>query len=103
MQFASAIEADRRDAQPLLVNVGMAAIGEIGVMRGIDRRGDDAAVDEDWLAEHDVGQVRAGTGIGVVADEHITRLHLFDRVPLQDLRDDPDKAAEMHWDVLGLA
>ena len=81
----------------------MAAIGEIGVMRGIDRPGDDAAIDEDWLAEHDVGQVGAGTSIGVVADEDIARLHCLDRVPLQDFGYDPDKAAEMHRDVLGLA
>jgi len=103
LQLAGAVEADRRDAQPFLVDVGMAAIGEIGVVRGIDRPSDDAAVDKYRLAEHDVGQVGAGTGIGVVADEHVARLHRLDRVALQDLRDDPDKAAEMHRDVLGLA
>jgi hypothetical protein len=32
----------------------MAAIGEIGVVRGVDRPGDDPAIDEDGLAEHDV-------------------------------------------------
>jgi len=103
VQFAGAIEADRRNAQPLLVDVGMAAIGEIGVVRGVDRPGDNAALHKNRLAEHDVGQVGAGTGIGVVANEHIARLHLFDRVALQDFGDDPDKAAEMHRNVLGLA
>ena len=103
LQFAGAIEADRRDAQPFLIDVGVPAIGEIGVMRGIDRPGDDPAIDEDRLAEHDVGQVGAGAGIGVVADEHVARLHLLDRVALQNFRDDADEAAEMHRDVLGLA
>ncbi len=81
----------------------MAAIGEIGVVRGIDGPGDDPAIDEDRFAEHYVGQVGAGAGIGVVADEHIARLHRLDRVALQDLGYDADEAAEMHRDVLGLA
>jgi hypothetical protein len=55
LQFPGPIEADRRDAQTFLVDVGVAAIGKIGVVRGVDRPGDDAPVDENWLAEHDVG------------------------------------------------
>ena len=55
----------------------MAAIGEIGVMGGVDRPGDDAALDENRLAEHDVGEVGAGTGIGVVANEDIAWLASF--------------------------
>jgi hypothetical protein len=103
LQFAGAIESDRGDAQPFLVDVGVPAIGEIGMVRGIDRPGNDPAIDEDRLAEHDVGQVGAGPGIGVVADKHVARLHILDRVALQDLGDNPDEAAEMHRDVLGLA
>jgi hypothetical protein len=67
LQFARPIEVDRRDAQPLLVDMGVAAINEIGVMRSIDRPGDNAALDENRLAEDDIGQVCASTGIGVIA------------------------------------
>ena len=82
LQFAGAIEADRRDAQSFLVDMGMAAISEIRVMRGVDYPGDNMAVDENRLAEHDVGQVGARTCISVISNEHIARLHLFDRVAL---------------------
>jgi len=40
LQFAGAIEADRRDAQTFLVDVGVAAVGEIGVVRAIGRPGE---------------------------------------------------------------
>ena len=46
------------------------------------RPGDDPAIHKDRLAEHDVGQVGAGAGISVVANEHVARLHLLDRVAL---------------------
>ena len=55
LQFAGTIQTDRRDAQSLLVDMGMAAIGKIGVVRGIDRPGDDAALDKNRLPEHDIG------------------------------------------------
>ena len=73
LQLAGAVEPDRRDAQAFLVDVGVAAIGEIGVVRDIGRPGDERAVDEDRLGEHDVGQMRAAAGIGVVADEDVAR------------------------------
>jgi hypothetical protein len=47
--------------------------------------------------------VRAAARIGVVTNEYIARPHCLDRVALQDLRNYPDEAAEMHRDVLGLA
>ena len=51
----------------------MAAIDEVGVVRQVHRPGDDAAVDEDRLGQHDVGQVGAAALIGVVADEDVAR------------------------------
>ena len=103
LQLARPVEPDRRDAQAFLIDVGMAAIGEVGMMREIDGPGDDAAVDEDRLGEHDVRQMRAAARIGVVADEHVAGAHALDRVLLEDLRHDADEAAEMDRDVLGLA
>jgi hypothetical protein len=55
LQFAGAIQADRRYPQPFLVDVGVTTIGEIGVVRGIDRPRDNPAIDEDRLSEHDIG------------------------------------------------
>src|SRR5258708_4141793 len=81
----------------------MAALGTIGPARGGDPPGDDAAIDEDRLAEHDVGEMRAAAGVSVVADKDITGVHRLDRVPLQNFGNHADEAAEMHWDVLGLA
>ncbi len=103
LQLAFAVEPDRRDAQPLLVDVRMAAIGEVGVVREVHRPGDDAPLDEDRLGQHDVGQVRPAALVGVVADEHVARAHLLDRMALQDALDHADEAAEMDRDVLGLA
>ena len=103
LQFVAAIQPHRRDAQALLVDMRMAAIGEVGVVRQVDRPGDHAAVDEDRLGHDDVGQVRAAALIGVVADEHVARLHLLERMALHDVRQQADEAAEMHRDVLGLA
>ena len=89
--------------RPFLIDVRMAAIGEVRVMREIDRPGDDASFDEDRLGQHDVGQMRAAARIGVVADEDVAGTHVGDRVLLEDLRHDADEAAEMDRDVLGLA
>ena len=55
LQFAAAIETNRRDAQPFLIDMGVAAIGEIGVVGEVDRPGDDGAGVEDGLGQHDVG------------------------------------------------
>ena len=103
LQFAGAIEPDRRDAQALLVDMRVTAVGEVGVVREVHRQGDDGAVDEDRFGQHDVGQVRAAAFIGVVAAEHVAGPHLRDRVALHDVRDQAEEAAEMHRDVLGLA
>ena len=73
LQLAGAVEAHRRDAQALLEDVGMAAIDEVGMVREVNGPGDQATVDEDRLGEHDVGQVRAAAGVGVVADEDVAR------------------------------
>src|SRR5436853_7807381 len=81
----------------------MPAIGKICVVCGVHRPGDNSVTDKDRLAEHDVRQMRAGTGIGVVADEHIARPHRLEWMTLQYFRDGPDEAAEMHRNVLGLA
>ena len=58
LQLASPVEPHRRDAQALLVDMRVAAIGEIRMVSEINGPGDDAAADEDRLGEHDVGQVR---------------------------------------------
>ena len=47
--------------------------------------------------------MRSAALIGVVADENIARLHLRNRMALQDMREDADETAEMHRNVLGLA
>ena len=47
--------------------------------------------------------MRAAAFVGVVADEHIAGAHLLDGMPLEDVRQDADEAAEMHGNVLGLA
>jgi hypothetical protein len=48
--------------------VGVTTIGEIGVMRGIDRPGDNSIIDEDRLSQHDIRQVRPAPRIGVIAN-----------------------------------
>jgi hypothetical protein len=83
--------------------MGVAAIGEIGMMRGVDRPADEGAGDEDRLGEDDVRQMRAAALIGVIADEDVAGPQIFDAVALEDVRDDADEAAEMHRYVLGLA
>ena len=103
LQLAGAIEPDRRNAQALLVDVRVAAIGEVGVVREVHRPGDDVAVDEDRLGQDDIGQMRAAAFVGVVAENTSPGRISLDRVALQDVRDKADEAAEMHRDVLGLA
>ncbi len=103
LQLAGAVEAHRRDAQALLEDVGVAAIDEVGMVREVHRPGDQAAVDEDRLGQHDVGQVRAAAFIGVVADEGIARADVLGRVAPHDVRHEVEEAAEMDRDVLGLA
>jgi hypothetical protein len=103
LQFACAKETDRRDAQTFLVDVGVAAIGEIGMVSEIDRPGDDRAVDEDRLGHHNVRQVRSAARIGIVANEHVAGAHVRDRMMIEDMRHDADEAAEMNRDMLRLA
>ena len=103
LQRARAIQPDRWDAEAFLIDVLVAAIGEIGVVGGVDRPGGDGAVDEDRLGQHEVGQMGAAALERVVADEHVTGPHVGGVVPLEDVRDDADEAAEVHRDVLGLA
>ena len=103
LQLAGAIEPHRRDAQALLVDVGVAAIDEVGMVRQVDRPGDQAAVDEDRLGQHDVGQMRAAALVGVVADEGVARPDVLGRVAPHDVLDEVEEAAEMDRDVLGLA
>ena len=103
LQHAFLVELHRRDAHAFLEDVGMAAVGEIGMVRGVDGPADQPAVEEDRLRQHDIRQVRGPALIGVVADEHVARMNLGFGVALLDVRDDADEAAQMHWDVLGLA
>ena len=103
LQLAAAIEPHRRDAQALLVDVGVAAIDEVGMVGEVHRPGDHAAVDEDRLGDDDVGQMRAAALVGVVADEGVARPDVLRRVAPHDVLDEVEKAAEMDRDVLGLA
>ena len=103
LQLAGAVEAHRRDAQALLEDVGVAAIDEVGMVRQVDRPGDQAAIDEDRFGQHDVGQMRAAAFIGVVADEGVARPDVLGRVAPHDVLDEIEEAAEMDRDVLGLA
>jgi hypothetical protein len=103
LQLAFPVQPDRRDAQAFLIDVGMAPVGEIGVVGGVDRPAGDLAIIEDRLGQHDVGQVRSAALEGVVADEDIAGPDLRQRVAPHDVRDDADEAAEMHRDVFGLA
>ena len=86
LQLAGPIKPDRRDAQPLLVDVGVAAISEVGVVRGVDGPGDEISLGEDRLRQHDVGQMRAAALIGVVPDKDVARAHRLDRMALQNMR-----------------
>jgi hypothetical protein len=56
------------------------------MVRQVDRPGDQAAVDEDRLGQHDVGQVRAAAFIGVVADEGIAWPDVLGRIAPHDVR-----------------
>ena len=103
LQHTFPVEPDRRDSQPLLIDVGVTAIGEIGMMRRVDSPGDEIAFVEDRLGEHDVRQMRAATLISVVADEDVPRAQRLDRVAFEDMWQGADETAEMHRDVLGLA
>ena len=85
LQLAAAVETHRRDAQPLLVDVGVAAVDEVGMVREVHRPGDQAAVDEDRFGDDDVGQVRAAALIGVVADEGVARPYVLGRIAPHDV------------------
>ncbi len=84
LQHAFPVEPDRRDAQPLLIDVGVAAVGEIGVVRGVDSPGDEISLVEDRLGEHDVRQMRAAALIGVVADEDVAGAQRLHRMALAE-------------------
>ena len=71
LQHAPVEEPDRRDAQPLLEDVRVAAVDEVGVVREVGDEGDEPPLDEDRRDEDDVRQVGAAAGVGVVADEDV--------------------------------
>ena len=81
----------------------MAAIDEVGVVRDVRRPGDDLALEEDRLDQHDVGQVRAAAGVGVVADEDVALADLRQRMPRRHVLDHAHQRAEVHRDVHRLA
>ena len=102
-QLAFAIEPHGRNANAFLEDVRMAAIDEVGVMGRVGGPGDQLAFVEDRLGEHDVGQVRAAAGVGVVAHEDVAFADVLHVEALGDLLDDADQRAEMDRDVRGLA
>ena len=103
VQFAFGVKPDRWNAQPLLIDMGAATIGEVGMVSGVDRPADDPVVVEDRFGKHDVGQMGAAAFVSVIAHEDIARPDVLHRIALQNVRNDADETAEMHRDVLGLA
>ncbi len=103
LQLATAVQANRRDAEPLLVDMRMAAVGEVRMVRGVDRPGDDVPGDEDRLGQHDVGQMRGAALIGIVADEDVAGAYAADGMSLHYVRQEFEETTEVHRDVLGLA
>ena len=83
--------------------MGVAAVGEVGVVGEVDGPGDHFGVDEDRFGEDDVGQVGAAALVGVVAAEHVAGAYLGARVALHDVRDQVEEAAQVHRDMLSLA
>jgi hypothetical protein len=83
--------------------VVVAAIDEVRVVGEVGRPADELAFVEDRLGEHDVRQMRAAAGVGVVADEDVAFLEIREIVALGDVADDADQRAEMHRDVHRLA
>ena len=81
----------------------MAAICEVGMMRCIDRPGDQLAVLENRLRQNDIRQMGAATLIGVVADKHVAGRKTIRAHMLQNIGNKADKRAEMHRDMFGLA
>ncbi len=103
LQLPGPVQPDRRDPQPLLENMGVAAVGKIGVVGGVDRPGDNLAVDEDRFGEDEIGKMGAAALVGIVADENVAGPDVLDRVALEDMRQHVDETAEVHRDVLSLA
>ena len=101
--FARAVEPDRRDAQPFLIDMRVAAVVEIRMMGDVDGPGGGYAIDEDRLGQHDIRQMRATALIPIIPDEDIAGLHRLNRVFAHDVGNHVEQAAEMHRDVLGLA
>ena len=78
-------ELQRRQPQPLLVNLGVVAgvatghpAADVGVVGDHAQPGDEIPFGEHGFEQEDVGQV-AGARVGVVAGEDVARLH----VPLE--------------------
>ena len=80
--FTAGNQLQRRQPQPLLVDLGVVAgvaaghaASDVGVMRDHAQPGDEAAVGEHRLEQEDVGQV-AGARVRIVAGQDVPRLHV---------------------------
>ena len=96
LRHACLHQVHRRDADRLLEDVRVTSVPEVGVVRKRRRPGTELAVDEDRAGQHDVGQVGAATGVGVVADEGVAICDLIERMPGEDGLDDPHQRAKVH-------
>ena len=83
--LAAVVELQRRDAQPLLVDLGGVrrvrarhAAADVGVVADGGGEGDALAVDEDRLEDEDVRQVHAAVE-GIVHDEDVARIDVVAR------------------------
>ncbi|MNV00320.1 hypothetical protein D3C71_904800 [compost metagenome] len=103
LQHAFPVETDRRNTQAFLIDMRMAAIGEVGMVGGVDGPGHKPVLNEDRRCHDDIGQVSAAPFIGIIADEDVAGLDVFQTRRLHQIRDEADEAAEMHRDMLGLA
>lgn len=76
LQRPCPIEPDRRYPQSLLVDMGVAAVHEIGMMCEVGNPGDQRLIVEDRLHEHEIIEVRSSACIGIVADEDVAGLQV---------------------------
>ena len=90
------------DTQPFLENVGVAAVHEIRVVGQVADPGHQPVLMEDGLEQHEVVEVGAAAGMGVVADEHVAGPHVVYVVPGQHVVGDSEQRAEVDRDPLGL-
>jgi hypothetical protein len=94
-------DPQRRDADPLLEDVVMAALDEVGVMAEVRHEAHPARSEKDRCDQKDVWQVRAAALVGIVADEHVARTNVVS-VALRHGADHPLQRAQMQRDVLSL-